>query len=126
MKSRKWLMSLIVSLAIFSAVGLWVPTTSISEDQKIPRVGPVAINPPPASLEGKTVLLRWNGKFNGDKFLNRVGELLALQVKKLKIIKMWEVDSSTAAISKDAEVSEKVAWKIARLKPDMVIAAQAD
>ena len=77
-------------------------------------------------MEGKTVLLRWNGKYNGDKFLARVGELLAQQVKGVKVIRLWEMDSTTAAISKNGEMSEEVAGKMAKLKPDLVIAAQAD
>jgi hypothetical protein len=97
-----------------------------SEDKKIPKVGPVKMNSRPASLEGKTVLLRWNGKYNGDKFLSRVGELISQQVKTVKIIKMWEMDKATAAISKSAEVSKQVAANITKLKPDLVIAAQAD
>ena len=84
------------------------------------------MNVHPSTLEGKTVLLRWNGKYNGDKFLSRVGELLIEQVKNVRIIKMWETDKSTAVISKNAEVSEQVAASIAKLKPDLVIAAQAD
>ena len=80
----------------------------------------------PASLEGKTVLLRWNGKYNGDKFLSRVGELLIEQVKNVRIVKTWEVDSNTAIISKKMEVSEQIASKIAALKPNIVISAQAD
>lgn len=92
----------------------------------VPKIGPVRMNAHPSTLEGKTVLLRWNGKYNGDKFLNRLGELLAQQVKNIRIIKMWETDKSTAVISKSAEVSEQVAASIARLKPDLVIAAQAD
>ena len=107
-----------------------VESTSVyvraSEDKKIPKVGPLKLNPHPATLEGKTVLLRWNGKYNGDKYLSRVGELMAQQVKNVKIIKMWEMDKGTAAISKNAEVSEQVAASIAKLKPDLVIAAQAD
>lgn len=97
-----------------------------SEDKKIPKVGPVKMNSRPASLEGKTVLLRWNGKYNGDKFLSRVGELIPQQVKSVKIIKMWEMDKATATISKSAEVSKQVAANITKLKPDLVIAAQAD
>ena len=97
-----------------------------NQDKKVPKVGPVNLNSHPTSLEGKTVLLRWNGKYNGDKFLNRLGELMAQQVKNVRIIKMWETDKSTAVISKNAEVSEQVAGSIAKLKPDLVIAAQAD
>jgi len=94
--------------------------------EKAPKVGPVKINSHPASLDGKTVLLRWNGKMNGDRFLTRVGELLTEQVKRVKIIKLWELDKGTAAISKNLQASEQVAEAIVKLKPDLVIAAQAD
>ncbi len=94
--------------------------------EKAPKVGPVKLNPHPTSLEGKTVLLRWNGKFNGDKYLTRVGELLGKQVKNVKIVKLWEMDKTTAAISKDLQASEQVTATVAKLKPDLVIAAQAD
>jgi hypothetical protein len=97
-----------------------------SAERQVPQIGPVKMNPHPASLEGKTVLLRWTGKYNGDKFLDRVGELLNQRIGRVKIVKMWKVDSSTAVISKKGEVSEQIAAKIARLKPDLVIASQAD
>jgi hypothetical protein len=95
-------------------------------DRQVPKIGPVKMNPHPASLEGKTVLLRWNGKYNGDKFLDRVGELFTQRIRRVKIVKMWKEDPSTALISKKGEVSEQIAAKIARLKPDLVIASQAD
>ncbi len=95
-------------------------------EQGIPKIGPVRMNAHPNTLEGKTVLLRWNGKYNGDKFLSRVGELLVEQVKNVRIVKLWEVDSTTAVISKKMEVSEQIASKIAALKPHIVISAQAD
>jgi predicted transcriptional regulator with HTH domain len=124
-KKRVGLIFVMVLLVMFTMGGLSVYVRA-SEDKKVPRVGPVKLNPHPASLEGKTVLLRWNGKYNGDRFLIRIGELMTQQVKDVKIIKMWEVDKSTVAISKNAEVSEQVAVSIAKLKPDLVIAAQAD
>ncbi len=89
-------------------------------------LGAVKLNPHPASLEGKTVVLRWNGKYNGDNFLNRVGELLTEQVQGVNIIKMWEVEPGTAAMSESLEVSEEFAAKIAAQKPDLVIAMQCD
>ncbi len=95
-------------------------------EEGIPKIGPVRMNGHPNTLEGKTVLLRWNGKYNGDKFLSRVGELLIEQVKNVRIVKMWEVDPNTAIISKKMEVSEQIASKIAALKPNIVISAQAD
>ena len=124
-KKRIGLIFLMV-LLVMSMVGGTSVYVRASEDKKVPKVGPVKMNPHLATLEGKTVLLRWNGKYNGDKYLSRVGELIIQQVKSVKIIKMWEMDKSTAAISKNAEMSEQVAASIAKLKPDLVIAAQAD
>ncbi len=89
-------------------------------------VGSIKINAHPPSLEGKTVVLRWNGKPNGDKFITRIGELLAEKVQGVKIIKLWETDPGTAAISRTAADSASVADKIAALKPDLVIALQCD
>jgi len=125
MRERKWLIFLIVLLVTFIVGGI-SPYARASEEKKPSKLGPVKLNPHPASLEGKTVLLRWNGKYNGDRFLNRVGELLTQQVKNIKVVKMWEVDSSTAVISKSGEISEQITAKIGQLKPDIVIAAQAD
>ncbi len=124
MRSAKWLYLLtVLSMAVFAGA---LYRSSMAATEKVPKVGPVKINAHPANLEGKTVLLRWNEKMNGDKYLTRVGELLAQQVKNVRIIKLWELDKSTAAISKDLQASEQVAATIARLKPDLVIAAQAD
>lgn len=55
-----------------------------------------------------------------------VGELFVEQVNGVKIVKMWEVDSSTAVISKKMELSDQIASKIATLNPQVVISAQAD
>jgi hypothetical protein len=124
-KKRIWLVFLMVLLVMVSVEGIFI-YAGAAESKKLPKVGPVKMNPHPSSLEGKTVVLRWNGKYNGDKYLSRVGELISQKIKNVKIIKMWEIDKSTAAISKNAELSEEVAASIAKLKPDLVIAAQAD
>ena len=121
--SKKWLL---IGLAIFLGAGIFCDSGWAAVEKQMPKVGPVKLNLHPATLEGKTVLLRWNGKYNGDKFLARLGELLTQQVKNVKIIRLWELDPATAAISKDGEASEEVANKIAKMKPDLVIAAQAD
>ena len=123
-KRRVGLIVLTVLLVMFLLEGL--VSAEASEDRKLPKVGPLKMNQHPSSLGGKTVVLRWNGKYNGDKYLDRVGELMSQKMKGVKIIKMWEIDKSTAAISKNAEVSEQVAASIAKLKPDLVIAVQAD
>jgi hypothetical protein len=117
--------SLVIRAALMAFVvcGLLVPVIAA---EKPPMVGPVKLNPHPATLEGKTVVLRWNGKYNGDLFLNNVGELLTQQVKNIKIVKLWEVDKATADVSKNGQVSEETAATIAKLKPALVIAAQGD
>ena len=90
------------------------------------KVGQVKMNPHPASLEGKTVVLRWNSKLNGDKFLDRVAELLTQNVPGVKIVKVYLVDPSTAVVSEKMEGSLQIAAKIVDQKPDLVIASQAD
>jgi ABC-type Fe3+-hydroxamate transport system substrate-binding protein len=89
-------------------------------------VGAVQLSPRPATLEGKTVVLRWNGKPNGDKMLNTIADVLTQKVKDVKIIKLYETDPSTVEISKDDAESAAIADKIAALKPDLVIASQGD
>ncbi len=91
------------------------------------KIEPMEINPHPSTLEGKTVLLRWNGKHNGDKFLDRVAELLAQKVKGIKIIKSWEVAPETVdPITGSQERSMELMKKLAAFKPDLVIGSQAD
>ncbi len=124
MRTKRLIMLLTVLSAVLLA-GAWC-ASPLAAAEKVPKVGPVNINPHPATLEGKTVVLRWNGKLNGDKYLTRVAELLSQQVKNVKVIKLWEQDKSTAAISKDLQDSERVAAIIAQLKPAEVIASQAD
>jgi hypothetical protein len=83
-------------------------------------------NPHTMDLKGKTVVLQWNGKHNGDVFLNRIGELLTEKIKDLKVIKWWEIEPETTRVTQNSEASKKTAQKLAELKPDMVIAAQGD
>jgi len=124
--NRRLLLGLVV--ALLAALSLSACGGGGAPAGETPEVslGPVQLNPHPASLEGKTVLLRWNGKPNGDKLLTRVAELLTEQVKGVKIVKMWEVDPDTAIISSTSEVSEEITEKIATQKPDLVIASQCD
>jgi hypothetical protein len=78
------------------------------------------------SLDGKTIVLRWNEKHNGDNFLNRIAELLQEKVPTAKVIKLYEVDKSTIKISGSANESVRIAEVIKGLKPDIVIASQTD
>lgn len=119
---------LLFSVALVIAFGLAACSSApaATPTKSAVSLGTITINPHPTSLEGKTVVLRWNSKPNGDKYLTRIGELLTEQVKGVKVIKLWETDPSTAAISKSAEDSATIADKIAALKPDLVIASQGD
>ena len=84
------------------------------------------VNPHPVSLEGKTVVLQWNGKQNGDNFMNHVAALLIENVKNIKIIKAWQEAPEVKIISQNPEKSRQLAQRIAAFKPDLVIAGQAD
>lgn len=117
---------LLVLLTVLLVAAVLSSCKMAAEEKPIPKVGPVKINLHPSTLEGKTVVLRWNGKFNGDNFLNRVAELLTERVKDVKIIKMWEADKTTAAISDSLEKSEEFTEKILKLEPKIVIASHAD
>jgi len=122
--TKRWL--LMTALSVFVMGGLIYGSPALAAKEQVPLVGAVTMNAHPKSLEGKTVVLRWNSKFNGDKFLDRLAELLVQKVPKVKVVKMYQIDPSTAAVSKDMAESLKVAAKIAERKPDLVIASQAD
>ena len=128
-----------IKLVIFllSAVSLAIPGTTLCDEgdqrwevlnpQGVIKIEPMEINPHPSTLEGKTVLLRWNGKHNGDKFLDRVAELLTQRIKGINIIKSWEVALDTVdPISGSQERSMELMKKLVAFKPDLVIGSQAD
>ena len=125
-------------LVLMISIGLSGGPTNVSAKEKeqewelinpqgVVRIEPMSLNPHPRSLEGKTVVLRSNGKHNSDKFLIRVGELLKESTKDIKMIYSWEVAPETAdPITGSEERSRKFAQKLASFKPDLVIASQAD
>ena len=90
------------------------------------KIEPLQVNAHPSSLEGKTVMLRWNGKHNGDLFLDRIGELIAEKVKDVKVVKSWEVALATADISQNENRSRDFIKKLMESKPDIVIGSQCD
>jgi hypothetical protein len=83
-------------------------------------------NPHPTVLERKTILLRWNGKHNGNVFLDRIGDLLKEKINSIKILKAWEVFPESGNSSQNADASKKIAAKLAEFKPDIVLASQCD
>jgi hypothetical protein len=83
----------------------------------------IDISPRVDTLDGRRVGLLWNGKPNGDVFLNRVSELLEKNYKSIEIIKFWEVDPEGTAFSN--KYSDEILDRIAN-SADIVIASQAD
>ena len=104
------------------------PSFEVLNPEGVVQIEPtVQLNPHPSTLEGKTIMLRWNGKHNGDRFLNRIGELLVKEVKGVKIIRSWEVAPETVEpITGSQERSMELMKKLAAYKPDLVIGSQAD
>ncbi len=126
----------LIAMIVFTVLFL-IPRVDFAKEQEqrwellnpegVVKIEPLEINPHPSTLEGKTIMLRWNGKHNGDNFLNRVAELLVEKVKEVKIIKSWEVAPETVdPITGSQERSLELMKKLAALKPDLVIASQAD
>src|ERR1035437_11041388 len=61
------------------------------------------------TLEGKTIVLRWNDKHNGNNFLDRIAELLKEKVPSAKVIKLYEIDKTTIKISGSAQEAARIA-----------------
>jgi hypothetical protein len=78
------------------------------------------------TLKGKTIVLRWNDKHNGNNFLDRTAELLKEKVPSAKVIKLYEIDKTTIKISGSNLEAVRIAKIIKDLKADIVIAAQSD
>jgi hypothetical protein len=131
--SRKCLTSLLaLALLAFWAIPVAGLAMEVAQDwelvnpEGVVKITPMEVNPHPKSLEGRTVLLRWNGKHNGDNFLSRVGELLKEKVKGVRIVKSWEVAPWTAIIAGNPDKSKQIVDALAKEKPDIVIGSQCD
>ena len=87
-----------------------------------------SVDPAPriTDLDGKTVVLRWNGKNNGDVALDHLAVLLGKKYPKAKIVKSYTMDKDINTITGNNEQSMRVANFIKALKPDLVIASTAD
>jgi hypothetical protein len=123
-------MMIIFTLLLFTSVSTateskqkWV----VLNPEGVVKINPMKVNPHPSTLKGKTVMLRWNGKHNGNHFLDRVGELLVQRVGDVKVIKSWEVAPETVdPITGSEERSREFAKAIGKFNPDLVIGAQSD
>lgn len=128
-RTRKWLLAAMAVMALPAAAAqaaetvqeweLVIPTGVIEQA----RVEPAKRI---SDLKDKTVVLRWNGKNNGDLVLDRLAELLAGDYPGAKIIKSYVQDPSLNSITGHVGESQRVTEVIKGLGPDIVIAAQAD
>ncbi len=134
MKRRVGLLLLALLLAVSFSTSGSIPALAQGPQGKWKLVNPegsvvlkpVEIAPRISTLEGKTVALYWNGKHNGDNFLNRVAELLKEKVKGVKIVKVYETNPETSNISGSPEKSKAKVPAILKSKPDLVIGSSAD
>ena len=81
-----------------------------------------------STLEGKTIALRWNGKNNGDLVLDRLAELLVRKYPTAKVAKTDRdmADRNVSKISATQAESMRITKAVASVRPDIVIASQAD
>lgn len=100
-------------------------TWTLVNPQGVAKVQTITLNPHPTTLEGKTVVLRWNGKENGNNLLDGVAEQLQKNVKDVKLIKIYETMPETIPYG-PSKMGPEVIAKVAALKPDLIIGAQAD
>jgi hypothetical protein len=131
--SKTWpprIIMMIFTLLLFASTSIaaenkqkWV----VLNPEGVVKINEMKVNPHPPTLKGRTVMLRWNGKHNGNHFLDRVGELLVEKVGDVKVIKSWEVAPETVdPITGSEERSREFAKAIGKFKPDLVIGAQSD
>lgn len=123
----------LLALAVAAMLGA-VPALAADKPQEWELINPTgavetsSIDPAPrlTTLEGKTVVLRWNGKNNGNVLLDRLAELLAKRFPKTKVVKSYELDPSLNVISANAAESQRISTVLKGMKPDLIIASQAD
>jgi hypothetical protein len=75
------------------------------------------------SFEGKRIGLLWNGKPNGDFFLNRAGDLLKKKYNNINIVKFWEIDPGRTA---HADKKSKETLDYIAQNADLVLADLGD
>jgi hypothetical protein len=79
--------------------------------------------PRPATLDGKTVGLAWNGKPGGDDALQEIAAVLGEQANGIRFIRYWEALPESVS---ERELSSEVIRAMAASQPDVVIVSQAD
>ena len=122
---------LLAGIVVFGFAGAAGAAEQPQEWELVTPIGVIEqaqIDPAPRinTLEGKTIALRWNGKNNGDIFLDRLAELLTQKFPSAKVLKTYADDPSLNSITGNVGESRRVADVLKGLKPDIIIAAQCD
>lgn len=80
------------------------------------------------ALGGKTIVLRWNGKSNGDLVPDRLAELLAKKYPTTKIVETYRdmADQNLNKIFATQDESMRTMEAVASVRPNIIIASQAD
>ena len=117
---------LILAMPAFSVAKEVTQEWEVINPAGVVQIKQAQLAPRITTLEGKTIVLRWNGKHNGDNFLNRIAELLKQNVPSAKVVKLYEIDKTTNKISGSSAESARIAQVIKGLNADIVIAAQTD
>jgi len=130
-RPRKLMLASVIFIGWLAMAAVALARESIQQwelinPEGVVKIEPMEVNPHPSTLQGKTVMLRWNGKHNGDLFLDRIGELITEKVKDVKIIKSWQVALETADISQNENKSKQFIQKLMQFKPDIVVGSQCD
>ena len=130
MRRCRAIVALLAAIFVFSTVSLYAKEASqefeLINPESVVKIEPMNVNAHPTSLEGKTIVLRANGKHNSDRALERVAELLQRDVKGVKIVKLWEVYPESNVISQGPDLSQQIAAKIKTYNPGLVIGSQGD
>jgi hypothetical protein len=88
------------------------------------RPGSLTPAPRPATLEGATIGLAWNGKPGGDHALDEIAALLGHSMGgSARFIRYWETVPESVS---PRELSDDVIRRMAASRPDVVIVSQAD
>ena len=125
------------ALALGAALFLGAPMAQAADLPKVELVNPagvVAVKkvdaiPHNGSLDGKRIVLRWNGKPNGEIYLDRIADLLEAKYKKATVIRAYKENPKTAIGAKEDIIvggTEGQTKMVMAMGPDIVIAAQAD
>ena len=125
-----------MALTLAVALGVTPAAAAPEQPQEWTLVNPAgiieraAVAPAPRidSLEGKTIALRWNGKNNGDVVLDRLAALLEKAYPTATVVRTYRTmaDQNVSKISATQEESMRITRAMASVRPDIVIASQAD